>query len=64
MMLAGYQISGALPVWIMVELTKTLKLEGKVLVVAPSREAFDRLVRIISEPEKLLLAIEPVAGHA
>jgi hypothetical protein len=64
MMPADYVTRGALPVWIMAELMKALKSGGKVLVVAPNREAFDRLVRVVSEPEKLLLAIEPAAGHA
>lgn len=64
MMPADYEARGALPVWIVAELMKTLNLGGKVLVVAPSRQAFDRLVKVVSEPERLLLAIEPTAGHA
>jgi hypothetical protein len=61
---ADYTITRTLPVWIMAELIKTLKLGGKVLVVAPSQEAFDRLVTIVSEPEKLLLLVEPAARRA
>lgn len=61
---ADYLIAGALPVWIMAELMKTLHLGGKVLVIAPNQKAFNRLVKIVSQPEKLFLAVEPAAGQA
>ena len=61
---ADYHVAGTLPVWIMAELMKTLHRDGKVLVIAPTEEAFGRLVKIVSEPEKLILAVENVAGHA
>jgi hypothetical protein len=64
MMPADYTISAALPVWIMAELMKTLQFGGKVLVIAPNQEAFDRLVKIVSDLEWLFLAIEPAAGQA
>jgi hypothetical protein len=64
MMPADYEQRGALPAWILGELMKCLKLGGKILVVAPSRSAFDRLMDIVSQPGKLFLAIEPPAGSA
>jgi hypothetical protein len=61
---ADYLIAGALPLWIVAELMKTLYRGGKVLVIAPNETAFNRLVKVVSEPEKLRLAVEPAAGRA
>jgi hypothetical protein len=61
---ADYLTVGALPLWIVAKLMITLKQGDKVLIIAPNRDAFDRLVKIVSEPAKLFLAIEPAAGRA
>lgn len=61
---ADYVVSRVLPVWIIAEMMKTLYSGGKILAIAPDEESFNRLVKILSEPEKLMLAVEPVAGHA
>lgn len=61
---ADYEERAALPIWIAGDLMKCLKLGGKVLVIAPSRAAFNRLVETVSKPRKLFLAIEPLAGTA
>jgi hypothetical protein len=61
---ADYLVAGALPLWIVAELMKTLYRGGKVLVIAPNEMAFNRLVKIVSEPEKLQLLVEPAAGRA